>query len=211
VKALRFALGALPRDIRVHEMRVVAAALVVSVAAISAVGFFIDRVEGGMEQRAQVLLGADLVLETDEPVAPRFVERAGAEGLEIASTVSFPSVLVVGDQSQLVQVKAVTRGYPLRGQAFIADEPFAEGRPAQSIPEPGTVWLDPRLFPRLFLRQAGPGQQQGGQQHQCNSRQRPWVHGGSSVGNHRSMIKLTSTPVSRSPEVARRPQRRESS
>jgi len=151
VKALRFALGALPRDIRVHEMRVVAAALVVSVAAISAVGFFIDRVEGGMEQRAQVLLGADLVLETDEPVAPRFVERAGAEGLEIASTVSFPSVLVVGDQSQLVQVKAVTRGYPLRGQAFIADEPFAEGRPAQSIPEPGTVWLDPRLFPRLGL------------------------------------------------------------
>jgi putative ABC transport system permease protein len=149
VKALRFALGALPRDIRVHEMRVVAAALVVSVAAISAVGFFIDRVEGGMEQRATSLLGADVVLESDDPVAQRFLERAESEGLRIAQTVSFPSVVVVGEQSQLVQIKAVTAGYPLRGQAFISDQPFAEGAPAQSVPQPGTVWLDPRLFPRL--------------------------------------------------------------
>lgn len=149
MKTIRFALGALPRDLRVHEMRVVAAALVVSVAAISAVGFFIDRVEAGMEQRATALLGADVVLESDDPVESRYIEHARAEGLKIATTVSFPSVLVVGDTTQLVQVKAVTAGYPLRGQAFIGDRPFAEGRPARSIPAPGTVWLDPRLFPRL--------------------------------------------------------------
>lgn len=155
MKALRFAVGALPRDIRVHEMRVVAAALVVSVAAISAVGFFIDRVQGGMEQRATALLGADVVLESDAPVEQRFLDRAAAEGLRSARTVSFPSVLVVGDETQLVQVKAVTAGYPLRGEALIAEQPFAEGHPAASIPAPGTVWLDPRLFPRLGLEVGG--------------------------------------------------------
>lgn len=151
MKSLRFALGALPRDLRVHEMRVVTAALVVSVAAISAVGFFIDRVEGAMERQATALLGADVVLESDHPVEPRFIERAQAQGLRIASTVSFPSVLVVGDDTQLVQVKAVSENYPLRGTAYIADQPFAEGKRAQGIPEPGSVWLDPRLFPRLGL------------------------------------------------------------
>lgn len=155
MKVFRFALSALPRDLRVHEMRVVAAALVVSVAAISAVGFFIDRVEGGMEQRATSLLGADVVLEADEPVDQHYLDRAEAEGLRIAKTVSFPSVVVVGEDSQLVQVKAVTAGYPLRGQAFISDQPFAEGQPAESVPEPGSVWLDPRLFPRLGLEVGG--------------------------------------------------------
>lgn len=155
MKSLRFALGALPRDLRVHEMRVVAAALVVSVAAISAVGFFIDRVEGAMERQATTLLGADLVLESDDPVERRFVARAEAEGLRMAPTVSFPSVLVVGDETQLVHVKAVTAGYPLRGTAYIADEPYADGRPAQGIPEPGSVWLDPRLFARLGLEVGG--------------------------------------------------------
>lgn len=151
MKSLRFALGALPRDLRIHEMRVVTAALVVSVAAISAVGFFIDRVEGAMERQATALLGADIVLESDHPVEQRFIDRAEEEGLRIAFTVSFPSVLVVGDETQLVQVKAVTDNYPLRGKAYIADKPFAEGRQAQDIPDPGSVWLDPRLFPRLGL------------------------------------------------------------
>lgn len=155
MKSLRFALGALPRDLRIHEMRVVAAALVVCVAAISAVGFFIDRVEGAMERQATALLGADMVLESDDPVAERFVERAEAEGLRIAGTIAFPSVLVVGERSELVQVKAVTRGYPLRGQVLVADEPFAEGRATDAVPRAGSVWLDPRLFPRLGLE---PGQ-----------------------------------------------------
>ena len=155
MKSLYFALGALPRDLRVHEMRVVAAALVVSVAAISAVGFFIDRVEGAMERQATALLGADIVLEADDPVAERFVERAEAEGLRIARTVTFPSVLVVGERTELVQVKAVTPDYPLRGQVLVADEPFAEGRATDAIPPRGGVWLDPRLFPRLGLE---PGQ-----------------------------------------------------
>ncbi|SCY68418.1 ABC transporter permease [Thiohalorhabdus denitrificans] len=149
IRALRFALRALPRDLRSREMRVLAAALVVAVGALSAVGFFTDRVDRALAQRATDLLGADLVVEADAPLGANWRDKAADLGLRTAGYLTFPSVVVAGERTELVAVKAVGPGYPLRGAARLSEVPYGQGTPTASIPERGSLWLDPRLFARL--------------------------------------------------------------
>ncbi len=149
MKALSFALRALPRDLRTRELRVLAMALAVAVGALTAVGFFTDRVDRAMGQRATALIGADLVVEADDPIPAGWSARAESMGLESSGFVTFPTVVVNDERSELVSVKAVASGYPLRGRVRLADAPFGDAVPADGVPEPGTAWLDPRLFDRL--------------------------------------------------------------
>ena len=58
----------LARDWRAGELRVLAGALVIAVAAITSVAFFADRIAQGLARDAHQLLGADLVLASDHPL-----------------------------------------------------------------------------------------------------------------------------------------------
>ena len=55
----------LGRELRSGELRLLLAALVVAVAAVTAVGFFTDRVRLALEQEARQLIGGDLLLISD--------------------------------------------------------------------------------------------------------------------------------------------------
>lgn len=138
------ALRLLLRDWRAGELRVLAAALVVAVAAVTAVGFFTDRIRLALERQATELLGADLVVSSDHPLDVAAL-AARAAGLRRAEAVEFPSMVVAGEQAQLAAIKAVSRDYPLRGSLRISRELFAPDAPAGAIPPPGAVWLESRL------------------------------------------------------------------
>ena len=87
------------RDWRAGELRLLAAALVVAVAAVTSVGFFVDRIRLGLERDATQLLGADLVLSSDTPIDADTGERAQRGGLQIARTVTFPSMAISADDA----------------------------------------------------------------------------------------------------------------
>jgi len=144
-------LRSLRRDLRARDTRILAAALAIAVGALSAVGFFVDRVERGIAERATELLAADLVVESPRPPDDVYVEAARDRDLATSRSVSFPTVLVVGERTELVAAKAVDDAYPLRGAARIAPAPGAATRAADAGPAAGTAWLDPRLFARLDL------------------------------------------------------------
>ncbi|NJM13613.1 MAG: FtsX-like permease family protein, partial [Synechococcaceae cyanobacterium SM1_2_3] len=146
------ALRALRRDWQSGELRVLAAALLIAVASVAAVGFSNDRIQQAMEHKASELLGADLVVAAPVPIQPLLVKEAQGRGLTTAATLSFPSVIVAGDVTQLAEVKAVSPGYPLRGALQISDQPFAPPQVTTSIPGPGQVWLDERLLQTLNLQ-----------------------------------------------------------
>ena len=152
MKALRFSWRALRRNWRAGELKVLAAALVIAVASITSVGFFTDRVRLAMSHQAAELLAADLVVSASHPPLAEWQQQAQALALRTARTTSFPSVVLSGDNTQLVEVKAVSDGYPLRGTLRVADAPFAAERPAAGIPAPGTVWADTRLMDALGLK-----------------------------------------------------------
>ncbi|MDD2743742.1 MAG: ABC transporter permease, partial [Rhodocyclaceae bacterium] len=133
------------RELRSGELRMLFTALVVAVAAVTAVGFFADRVRLALEREAQQMMGGDLVLTADHPWDVGVVQEAKVRGLQIAQTLSFPSMVMGGTQPQLADVKAVSSSYPLRGKLWAMLQNNAPGKPMASGPAAGKVWLDERL------------------------------------------------------------------
>jgi putative ABC transport system permease protein len=100
------------------------------------------------------------VIRADQPIDGAWREQARRFGLVMAETVSFPSMVIAGQgeqtRSQLASVKAVSPGYPLRGNVKIAARPDQEGAITRDIPAPGTVWLDANLLLSLDVSVGSP-------------------------------------------------------
>nr|WP_242482227.1 FtsX-like permease family protein [Thiocystis violacea] len=141
----------LRQDWRSGELYLLSAALVLTVAAITAVGFFTDRVEATMERQGSALIAADLVLESSHPLTQDFAQEARARGLDIAQLVEFRSVVVAARGPQLVQIKAVDPSYPLRGELRLSDGLEAPDRAALSGPAAGEAWAESRLLRLLAV------------------------------------------------------------
>jgi len=154
-RQLRFALRSLTRDLRAGELRVLALALMVAVASVTAVGFFTDRIGRAVERQAGDVLAADLVASSGFRLPREMISAVDELDLQTAQHVRFPSVVInERDESQLVAMKAVSDAYPLRGQIQIAaiDEPAQALNNGQGAPAPGTVWVDAQLSSALALK-----------------------------------------------------------
>jgi putative ABC transport system permease protein len=145
----------LVRDFRAGELRLLAVAVVLAVAALTAVGFFADRINGGLARDASKLLGGDAIVAGDKPPPAVLVQRARSLGLQTATSVSFPSMGrapdAKGGAARLVSVKAVSAGYPLRGQLQLKSAADGAVQTVAASPEPGTVWVDQPVLDSLAL------------------------------------------------------------
>jgi len=132
------------RDWRAGELRFLLIALALAVAALSAVGFFVERLNAALSRDAAQLLGADLLVRSDYPVREEWRTKAQQLGLVMADTVTFPSMATTGKgdaaDTRLVAVKAVTSAYPLRGAVTVALN--GQRAPAKAIPASGRVWVE---------------------------------------------------------------------
>lgn len=142
------------RDWRAKELGILTLGLVIAVTSITAVGFFTDRIERGLQAQSAELLGADLIIKSRNASVLRYVD-AVQEPLQVATTTQFRSVVLGKAQPHLVEVKAVSKSYPLRGTLRISDSPFVEDTPTDNIPASGNIWVDARL---LYLLNAEVGQ-----------------------------------------------------
>jgi putative ABC transport system permease protein len=153
---LRLAWRAALRDLRAGELRLLLVAVGLAVAALTAVGFFADRLNAGLARDARQLLGGDAVVASDRPTPPALAALARQLGLNTAETVSFPSMGRApdarGGDTRLVAVKAVSAGYPLRGKLEVREAADAPARKVAEAPAPGTVWVDPPLLEALGLQ-----------------------------------------------------------
>ncbi|MEO7128950.1 MAG: FtsX-like permease family protein, partial [Rhodoferax sp.] len=153
---LRLGWRTLWRDVRAGELRLLIVAVTLAVAALTAVGFFADRLQGGLQRDARQLLGGDAVIASDNPTPQRFMDEARTLGLRTASTLGFPTMGRAADAqggaSKLVALKAVSLGYPLRGSLNVATQPDGPGADTRDIPAPGTVWVDASLLDALSLK-----------------------------------------------------------
>lgn len=147
-------------DHRSGGLRLVLLAVVLAVAALTAVGFFADRLQAGLTRDAAQLLGGDVVINSDQPAPPRLAQQALASGLQVATSASFPSMArapdAQGGQSRLVAVKAVSAGYPLRGSLTVKAGPDQPERSLQQGPARGEVWVDAPVLDALGLAVGDP-------------------------------------------------------
>lgn len=139
------------RDARAGELRVLFFALLVAVAASSAIGYFSARLNDAMLLRASEFLAADLRLSGSSPASQEQIDAGLKLGLDHAQAVEFSSVVAAADGIQLASVKAANSRYPLRGELRSAAEPYAPEE-VGSGPRPGEAWAEARLMVALNLK-----------------------------------------------------------
>lgn len=137
------------REWRSGDLAVLFLALFVAVAALTGVGFVVDRIDQAMQLQASEVLGADLRLQSTDPIGDAYAKEAAGRGLSTARITSTLSVVLNGNATQLANVHAASRGYPLRGVVHVAVAPFGEPVDAHEVPAPGEVWPDSRLLSAL--------------------------------------------------------------
>jgi putative ABC transport system permease protein len=155
VHAGRMAWRQMLRDLRAGELRLLVVAVMLAVAALTAVGFFADRLNTALARDARALLGGDAVVSSDQPAPATIAEQARALGLKVATSAGFPSMARApqerGGAARLVAVKAVSESYPLRGLLRLRDAAGAEADVA-AAPPPGRLWVDAALLDALGLQ-----------------------------------------------------------
>jgi putative ABC transport system permease protein len=150
------------RDLRAGELRLLIVAVSLAVAALTAVGFFADRLNGGLQRDARQLLGGDAAISSDNPTPPVFLAKAQELGLQTAQTLGFPTMARASLNSQavdstdpmtkLVALKAVSEAYPLRGSLQITAQQGTEPAKTRAVPAVGEAWVDAALLDGLGLQ-----------------------------------------------------------
>jgi len=145
----------LMRNWRSGELKLLAISLVLAVAVLSGIAVFTDRLESTLISESNSVLGADVIVNGSQPHAAEWNTAAEQQGIQYAQASLFGSMVYAGDEMHLASVKAVTQGYPLRGQLEVSNIPFAidpaDIKKVNTIPNPGEVWVDSRLLPLLHI------------------------------------------------------------
>ncbi|WP_416171366.1 ABC transporter permease [Algoriphagus boritolerans] len=105
------------RDFRKNISRLLlfVSSIVVGIAALVAISSFGENLTKDINNQAQELLGADLVLETNKPIGDQQIDSLAVEmaaEVNFASMVAFPST---GD-SRLTQVRSLEGNFPFYGK-----------------------------------------------------------------------------------------------
>jgi len=150
-RLLSLAARQLLRDARAGELRVLFFALIVAVAASTAIGYFGARLNSAMLLRATEFLGADLILGGSTPAKPEQIETGTALKLDHSHIVIFSSVVATDSGIQLASVKAVDAAYPLRGELKSAEAPY-QPEVSGGEPQPGEAWAEARVLVALDLK-----------------------------------------------------------
>jgi putative ABC transport system permease protein len=155
MRALTIALRSLSREWRHGELAVLLVTLGVAVAALTGVGFLVDRIERAINAQASEVLAADLRVEAPVVLDAADETQARALGLQTARLTALLSAVFNGDSNQLANIRAVTSGYPLRGNLTVAAAAFASGAATRDVPARGEAWADSRLASALGVAVGG--------------------------------------------------------
>ena len=139
------------RDWRGGELTILAIGLIIAVTSITAVGFFTDRIERGLQMQSAELIAADLVITSGRSDVNDYITEARAKDFLVTTTQQFRSVVLANERLQLAEVKAVSEGYPLRGVVRVSDTAFGDDEATTAIPARGELWVESRLLQLLDI------------------------------------------------------------
>ncbi|NCX77279.1 MAG: hypothetical protein EBW94_01305 [Proteobacteria bacterium] len=103
------------------DLLILSLSIVLAVTSISSVSFLGDRLQSAMKIQASSILAADLVLRSAEELNSEYLEKAKANNLKTAKTVTFLSMALANEDNLLTSIKSASNGYPLRGQLKISN------------------------------------------------------------------------------------------
>lgn len=138
----------LVRDWKGGELGLLLASIILATATITCIQVFSKRLEHSLVAGATEFLASDVTIKSTQPINSDLTQKAKQLGISTATSVGFRAMLFTeNDSMQISQVKGVDNQYPLKGSLTIFDG--ESQKDVSSGPQPGQVWLAPRLFDSL--------------------------------------------------------------
>lgn len=135
------------RELKNGELWVIAFALMLAVLTVVSLSGITESVRSALMQRSSNFTAADKVLRSSSAFQQDIFRQAEALGLKTAQQIQFNTMVFAGDNMQLVNVKAVSARYPLRG-ALRLDTASGVSNAVQR----GLLYLEPRLAQLLQVK-----------------------------------------------------------
>lgn len=140
------------RDLSAGRLTVMLLACTVAVACTVSVNLLVTRVGDVLLSESSALLAADLAIASNDEPPARYATLANELGLETAHTASLRSVISRDGDLQLVRLRAVGPGYPLRGEVRLSERLFGPSSAVRHGPNAGEAWADAKLLQLLGAR-----------------------------------------------------------
>lgn len=144
------------RNWRSGELKLLSISLVLAVAVLSGISIFTNRLDTSLRLQCNAIWGADTIIDSPTAIPELWAKQANAAQVKHSQLATFESMLYAHDEMSLASIKAVSEGFPLRGEVEVSDIPFATNpqdiQRANAIPASGEVWMDSRLVATLHLR-----------------------------------------------------------
>ncbi len=146
---LHLAIAQLWREKHNPEFRIMALALFLAVFSVTILTNLTAAFRQTMGQDAATLLGADLIVESSEPLSLDYIAYAQSLNLQTCTAIDFFSMISVNGALQLASIYAIDTRFPLRGQLVV--------KTANSVkqfgpPPPGEIWMEESLASKLNVQ-----------------------------------------------------------
>lgn len=133
-----------------------------AVAMVTGILLFSSGIEQLIYRESAQMMAADTIVESSRPIPEPWRARLENDNAIAANEIAevrsarFMSMLFSGESMQLTNIRAVTHGYPLRGELTAADTVNAEPVVQPDSPPRGQIWLDETAIRLLDL---APGEE----------------------------------------------------
>ena len=134
---------------RIHAWWLLCLSVVITISIVAASQIFTQRISLLLDRQAAELLAADLLISSSEPLPEDYQQLAQQYGLQTATTVSLRTAIFIDDEPQLVELKAVSEHYPLRGTLERQSTLLGESVKSDLGPQSGEVWIDSKIAAQL--------------------------------------------------------------
>lgn len=137
------------REIRQGQLWLVTLALSLIIACVFALSALVSRVEAIIVDQGRSALTADSVLVSSQPIDLSQLKTLSTDAVKVAQQIRFGTMAFSDNGMQLVSVKAVDSGFPLRGELNLQS---ADTALLEHHVKPQQLWLAERLFSLLNVK-----------------------------------------------------------
>ncbi len=127
------------RELSQGQLILIILAITLAVLSVTGLASVSERLQLAINGQASKFIAADRIIDSPNKIDPKVLSLADEMGLSQVSSMQFNSMLYAGDAFQLVTVRAVAEGYPLKG-----DIELSTGK-ADGLPQADHIWFETRL------------------------------------------------------------------
>lgn len=127
------------RELQQGQLLLIILAITLAVLSVSGLARVSERLQVAISGQASQFIAADRIIDSPVKIDAAILSKAEALGLKHVTNMQFNSMVYSGDKFQLVTVRAVESGYPLKG-----DIELTSGK-TKALPQADQIWFETRL------------------------------------------------------------------